>query len=97
MYQIKCDSYTIYDPRDDELFVQNPKCKLAVNTTGEGEYQMVFTTDREEFGGFNRTGEAKVFKTFENPGRGLGFVVTVPSLSALVFEKSAPVKRARKS
>ncbi len=70
---------------------------LPVNTTGEGEYKMVFTTDRDEFGGFSRADEDQVFKTFENPGRGTGFIVTVPSLSALVFEKSAPVKRARKS
>lgn len=34
MYQIKCDNYILYDPRDDELIVGNPKCKLEVNTVG---------------------------------------------------------------
>ena len=35
MYQIKCDNYIIYDPRDDELVVTNPKCKLEANTVGD--------------------------------------------------------------
>lgn len=35
MYQIKCDKYILYDPRDDELIANNPKCKLEANTVGE--------------------------------------------------------------
>lgn len=38
MYQIKCDQYILYDPRDDELIVNSPKCKLAVNTVGEASF-----------------------------------------------------------
>lgn len=38
MYQIRCDDYILYDPRDDELCLLNPKCKLEVNTVGEGSF-----------------------------------------------------------
>lgn len=40
MYQILCDEYPIYDPRDDDLIVTNPKCKLAVNTVGEASFSI---------------------------------------------------------
>ena len=38
IYQIKCDNYILYDPRSDELIVNNPKCKLQVNTVGEASF-----------------------------------------------------------
>lgn len=38
IYQIKCDDYILYDPRSDELIVNNPKCKLQVNTVGEASF-----------------------------------------------------------
>jgi hypothetical protein len=41
MYQIKCDDYVLYDPRDDELVLLNPKCKLEVNTVGEGSFTIL--------------------------------------------------------
>ena len=34
MYQIKCDGYILFDPRDDDCIVLNPKCDLEVNTVG---------------------------------------------------------------
>lgn len=42
MYTIKCDGYILHDPRDDEgkLIVQNPKCKLEVNTVGEASFSI---------------------------------------------------------
>lgn len=43
IYQIKCDGYVLYDPRDEELIVQNPKCKLSVNTTGEASFSIYAT------------------------------------------------------
>lgn len=43
MYQILCDGYPIYDPRDEEYVVNNPKCKLKVNTVGEASFS-VFAT-----------------------------------------------------
>jgi hypothetical protein len=41
MYQIKCDKYILYDPRDDDLIVNKPKCKLAVNTVGEASFTIL--------------------------------------------------------
>ena len=38
MYQIRCDKYILYDPRDDRLKVNSPKCKLEVNTVGEASF-----------------------------------------------------------
>ena len=43
MYQIRCDKYVLYDPRDDELIVNNPKCKLQVNTVGEASFSIFAT------------------------------------------------------
>lgn len=43
MYQIKCDDYVLYDPRDDDLKVLNPRCKLEVNTVGEGSFTILST------------------------------------------------------
>ena len=40
MYQIKCDDYVLYDPRDEELIVGNPKCKLEVNTVGSASFNI---------------------------------------------------------
>lgn len=34
MYQIKCDDYILLDLREENLIVQNPKVKVAVNTIG---------------------------------------------------------------
>lgn len=38
MYHIKCDDYPLFDPRDDDLIVHNPKANLEVNTVGEGSF-----------------------------------------------------------
>lgn len=38
MYTITCDKYTLYDNRDPELIVNEPKCKLEVNTVGEASF-----------------------------------------------------------
>ena len=43
MYQITCDDYILYDHRDDDLVVLNPKCKLKVNTVGEGSFTILPT------------------------------------------------------
>ena len=40
MYQILVDGNIIYDPRDDELKVINPKCKLEANTVGEASFSI---------------------------------------------------------
>ena len=41
MYQIRCDDYVLYDHRDEDLVVLNPKCKLEVNTVGEGSFTVL--------------------------------------------------------
>lgn len=41
MYQILCDGYALYDPRIDEMTLLNPKCKLEVNTVGEGSFTIL--------------------------------------------------------
>lgn len=38
MYQIKCDDYILYDPRDEDLILDDPKCKLEVNKVGEASF-----------------------------------------------------------
>lgn len=38
MYRITCDGLPIYDVRDEELAVINPKVKLEENTVGEGSF-----------------------------------------------------------
>ena len=38
MYQIKCDGFILYDPRDDDLILTDPRCKLEVNTVGEASF-----------------------------------------------------------
>lgn len=43
MYSIKCDGYTLYDPRDDELIVDAPKVNLEVNTVGDGSFTIYET------------------------------------------------------
>ena len=43
MYQIKCDDYIIYDPRDEELIVAAPKCKLEANTVGSASFNIYAT------------------------------------------------------
>jgi hypothetical protein len=43
MYQIRCDDYILYDHRDEELIVLDPKCRLEVNTVGEGSFTILPT------------------------------------------------------
>ena len=43
MYQILCDGKILYDPRDEELIVNNPRCKLEVNTVGEASFSIFAT------------------------------------------------------
>lgn len=40
-YQISCDGYVLDDPRDESLFVMNPKCNLEANKVGESSFIIV--------------------------------------------------------
>jgi hypothetical protein len=35
MYQIKCDGYTLYDPRNETLSLEKAKYSLTTNAVGE--------------------------------------------------------------
>lgn len=37
-YQILCDGLPLYDYRDEELILEKPRCKVAVNTCGEASF-----------------------------------------------------------
>lgn len=41
MYQIRFGDSIIYDPRDEDLVLLNPRCKLEVNTVGEGSFTVL--------------------------------------------------------
>jgi len=43
MYQIRCDDFVLYDPREEDLVVGSPKCKLAVNTVGSASFSIYAT------------------------------------------------------
>lgn len=43
MYQIKCDDYILYDPRDSELIVRSPKCSLGSNKVGSASFTILPT------------------------------------------------------
>ena len=43
MYQILCDGHILYDLRDEELIVLNPKCTLEVNKAGEASFSILPT------------------------------------------------------
>lgn len=38
MYQILCDNNILFDSRDEDLVLLNPKCKLEVNACGEASF-----------------------------------------------------------
>ena len=43
MYQIFCDEFVLYDPREDDRIVDSPKCKLEANTIGEASFSIYAT------------------------------------------------------
>ena len=42
-YQIKCDGYILYDPRDDELMVNTPRCSMGSNKVGSASFTILPT------------------------------------------------------
>lgn len=43
MYQIRCDDYILFDPRDENLIVLDPKFNLEVNAVGGGSFTILPT------------------------------------------------------
>lgn len=60
-----------------------------------GEYKAILTTDAPEFGGFDRVSLDTVYNTIELPDGRCGFLVYIPSRTAIVFKKSAKKRAAR--
>ena len=40
MYQILCDGFVLYDPRDEALILKNKKCKIGSNICGEASFSI---------------------------------------------------------
>lgn len=40
MYKMTCNGHPLLDVRDDDLYLINPKIKLALNTVGEGSFKI---------------------------------------------------------
>jgi len=55
--------------------------------TGDGEYRVVFSSDRPEFGGQNRINAGQTYRPVEEE-YGFGFRVYLPCRTALVLKKS---------
>ena len=60
---------------------------MPVHTVGEGEYRVIFSSVREEFGDSFPFDEKCAYRTRQTPERGIAFTVTLPRLSCVVFEK----------
>ncbi len=60
---------------------------LPCHTTGEGVYQVVFSSDDGQFGGQERISKQTVYHAVNVEGRGLGFWVYSPCRTAMVLKK----------
>ena len=62
---------------------------LHAHTLGEGEYQVIFSSDNAEFGGQSRIDEKVRYKTAHVEGRGMGFYIYSPCRTAMVLKQVA--------
>ncbi len=62
---------------------------LPAHTTGEGAYQVVFSSDDGAFGGQERISKDTVYIAENVEGRGLGFWVYSPCRTAMVLKKES--------
>ena len=53
----------------------------------EGEYKVVFDTDKKEFGGFDRISNEYVYTAKKTLDGKIGFFIYLPSRTALAVEK----------
>ncbi len=63
---------------------------LPVNPVGAGDYQVVFSTDSEAFGGQGRISEELIYQTEFTQERGLAFKVYAPCRTAMVLKRIGP-------
>lgn len=64
-----------------------PQFFLPAHTVGEGEYQVVFSSDDAEFGGQSRIPHDTLYQTGFWDGKGLGFYVYSPCRTVMVLKK----------
>ena len=60
---------------------------LPVNPVGEGQYQVIFSTDDVDYGGLDRVSKQYIYHTRTSPDRGIGFEIYIPCRTAVVFSK----------
>ncbi len=60
---------------------------IPVGAIGDGEYELVFDTDRRDFGGQGRIAQKQTFKAKNIKGKGLGFQVYLPCRTAIALRR----------
>ncbi len=60
---------------------------VRAHSVGAGKYEIVFSSDDDDFGGQNKIDKSQLYHTSEDEKRGLGFEVFTPSRTVMVFKK----------
>ncbi len=60
---------------------------MPMRTLGEGEYEVIFTSDEAEYGGFGRVDKKRTYETRVHDIRGLGISLDIPKYTCLVLRK----------
>ena len=60
---------------------------VCTGSLGEGEYKCIFSSDEGRFGGKNRISDTVTYTTKEEPGRGFGVKLYIPSRTCMVLQK----------
>lgn len=62
------------------------------HTTGEGKYQVIFSTDESRFGGNEAVDHQYVYETKYDETRGIGFEIYVPCRTAMVLKRIGDIQ-----
>jgi len=76
--------FNFHPSRSQETF------DLPVNPVGAGDYQVVFSTDSEAFGGQGRISEKTIYHTELTQDRGIAFKIYSPCRTAMVLKRIGP-------
>ena len=60
---------------------------LPVHTVGNGQYRVIFTSDRSVFSGYDRVNESALYESVQSADKGIGITIDIPSCSVIVLEK----------
>ena len=63
---------------------------VPTHAVGEGAFKAIFSTDDVDYGGQERISEKYIYYTKQNPERGPGFEIYIPSRTAVVFQRVNP-------